>query len=273
MIPDIHIENWRKNAPWQTLDMIEQDLIISRALVDLYNRSEISENLAFRGGTALNKLHIIPPARYSEDIDLVQIKPGPIGALMDAIRHCLSWLGEPRRKLTERSAKLIYAYHSVTNKPTKLKIEINTTEHFHISPLQFVKYQLDSEWLNGQARLLTYDLHELMATKLIALYQRRKGRDLFDLWLTLDRGLIDPSRVLDIAKLYCDKIEVKLTRALFEKSLQEKCQKLDFTEDISFLLREDNLWHFNVGLKLVYDRLVSQLPGDLWKETSLFSGF
>ncbi len=36
MIPEIFIEKWRKNAPWKTLDMIEQDLIINRALVSLY---------------------------------------------------------------------------------------------------------------------------------------------------------------------------------------------------------------------------------------------
>ncbi len=26
MIPKLFIEQWQKNAPWQTLDMVEQDL-------------------------------------------------------------------------------------------------------------------------------------------------------------------------------------------------------------------------------------------------------
>lgn len=46
-------------------EQIGQDLIISRALVDLYNDPHIREALMFGGGIALNKLFIEPPARYS----------------------------------------------------------------------------------------------------------------------------------------------------------------------------------------------------------------
>ncbi len=55
---------------------MEQDLVISRALVELFSRKTIAENLAFRGGTALHKLHLAPAMRYSEDIDLVQMRDG-----------------------------------------------------------------------------------------------------------------------------------------------------------------------------------------------------
>src|SRR5260221_14747696 len=107
MIPKIFVEKWRQNVPWQTLAMVEQDLIISRALVCLYNDPKVKQSLVFRGGTALNKLFIQPPARYSEDIDFVQRRAEPIGETISAIRRALdSWLGEPKRKLTERDAKL-----------------------------------------------------------------------------------------------------------------------------------------------------------------------
>ena len=72
MIPNIFIQNWSNHVKWQTSAQIEQDLIISRALVDLYNDPHIKDALVFRGGTALNKLFINPPSRYSEDIDFVQ---------------------------------------------------------------------------------------------------------------------------------------------------------------------------------------------------------
>jgi predicted nucleotidyltransferase component of viral defense system len=99
MIPENYIEQWRPEAPWQTLAMIEQDLIISRALVELFNQPLVQSSLVFRGGTALNKLYIQPPARYSEDIDLVQIRAEPIGEVLNAIRKGLDhWLGEPKRK-------------------------------------------------------------------------------------------------------------------------------------------------------------------------------
>jgi predicted nucleotidyltransferase component of viral defense system len=192
MIPESYVEQWRLNAPWQTLAMVEQDLVISRALVELFKQEMVRSSLVFRGGTALNKLYIQPPARYSEDIDLVQIKSEPIGSTLDAIRSVLDgWLGEPRRLLTERSAKLIYRYTAVDETPAKLKIEINTTEHFHVQPLQAKLYNINSEWFQGLSHVMTYQLNELMGTKLRALYQRRKGRDLFDLWYTLDRGMVN----------------------------------------------------------------------------------
>jgi predicted nucleotidyltransferase component of viral defense system len=118
MIPEIFIQAWRKNVKWQTHAQIEQDLIISRALVDLYNNPHISEALVFRGGTALNKLFLEPPSRYSEDIDFVQKNPNPIGQTIDAIRELFRpWLGEPKWKITERSAKLIYKYESINKMP------------------------------------------------------------------------------------------------------------------------------------------------------------
>ena len=102
MIPKAHITAWRAHAPWSTDAQVEQDLIISRAIVELFSEPLLSEHLAFRGGTALHKLYLAPPARYSEDIDLVQVKGGPIGAIMTGLRQKLdSWLGAPKRKQSE----------------------------------------------------------------------------------------------------------------------------------------------------------------------------
>ena len=81
MIPHDYITQWRAEAPWIQDFQVEQDLVISRALVELFARPGIAEVLAFRGGTALYKLHLRPAARYSEDIDLVQISAEPAGQL------------------------------------------------------------------------------------------------------------------------------------------------------------------------------------------------
>jgi hypothetical protein len=82
--------NWKSNA------QIEQDLVIERALIELFSNKVIRENLAFRGGTALHKIFLKPPLRYSEDIDLVQINPGPIKPLMEEIGKAMSFLGNKR---------------------------------------------------------------------------------------------------------------------------------------------------------------------------------
>jgi predicted nucleotidyltransferase component of viral defense system len=266
MIPKEFVEQWRVHAPWQNLMMIEQDLIISRALINLFNHSKISTNLAFRGGTALNKLYIKPPMRYSEDIDLVQINSEPIGETIKAIRQVLGpWLGEPKGKLTNRSAKLIYRYQSLNAIPAKLKIEINTTEHFHLRPLITLPHEVQSEWFKDQTEILTYHLDELMATKLCALYQRSKGRDLFDLWLVQKHDLVEIPNVLLLFQEYCEKIEARITRALFEKNLAEKRSRSDFSDDIRPLLAPEVAWHFEDAFQMVEETIIRHLPGKPWK--------
>jgi predicted nucleotidyltransferase component of viral defense system len=261
MIPENFIETWRKAVPWQMNEQIEQDLIISRALVDLYNDPHVKEALVFRGGTALNKLFINPPARYSEDIDFVQKNPDPIGKTIDAIRELLKpWLGDPKWKITQRGAKLIYKYESFNKIPAKLKIEINTTEHFQVLPLKTVPFSIDSPWFKGATDIITYEIDELMATKLRALYQRRKGRDLFDVWYVMDRKLINLNRVFDIFAKYCIYNNVKITGEEFLKNLEQKKNHRDFHMDMSILLPSKLHWDFDEAYQFVLDNVISRLP-------------
>lgn len=266
MIPEIYIEQWRLYAPWQSLVMIEQDLVISRALIELFNQPLVQSSLVFRGGTALNKLYIKPPARYSEDIDLVQIRAEPIGKVINAIRDRLDkWLGEPKRKLTERSAKLIYRYQAIDGTPAKLKIEINTTEHFHVQPLKIQKYEVNSEWFQGTTDIVTYQLEELMGTKLRALYQRRKGRDLFDLWYTAHKNMVNVNLVVSIFSDYCKYNNALISRAMFEESMFLKKQHRDFQSDILFLLVPEINWDFSTAVQLVEKEFIEKLNGNPWK--------
>jgi len=85
MIPKENIIEWKATAPWNEMLMVEQDLIICRTLVAIYNDEFLSSRLAFRGGTALHKLYLSPQSRYSEDIDLVQIQSGSVGAILDKL--------------------------------------------------------------------------------------------------------------------------------------------------------------------------------------------
>lgn len=260
MISEIFLENWRKTVPWKMDEQIEQDLLISRALVEMYNDPHIKDVLVFRGGTALNKLFINPPARYSEDIDFVQRYPGPIGKTIDALRKLFKpWLGDPKWKITRRSAKLTYKYESVNKISTKIKIEINTTEHLQVLPLKTVRFSMDAAWFKGAADIVTYDIDELMATKLRALYQRRKGRDLFDIWYVTDRKLINLQRVFDIFFQYCNYNGVKISSEDFLKNLELKKNYRDFNMDMSALLPAKFHWNFEEAYQFVVDNVISQL--------------
>jgi len=261
MIPEIFVEQWRKSAPWQTMVQIEQDLVISRALTELYNDSYIRDALIFRGGTALNKLFIKPQARYSEDIDFVQKRAEPIGKTIDIIRELLKpWLGDPARKVTERSIKLVYKYETLDKMSAKLKIEINTTEHLQILPLKKEKFSVNSEWFSGNAEIITYAIDELIATKLRALYQRRKGRDLFDLWYVAHHGLIDLKQVIEVFTRYCAHNGVQITGDAFIKNLELKKHYRDFQTDMNVLLPSKLHWNFDEAYLFVIENIINRLP-------------
>lgn len=165
MIPEAYLNEWRNHAPWPEMHQIEQDLVLTRAIIQLYSDSLFKNAFAFRGGTAMQKLFFAPPIRYSEDIDLVQIRPEPIGPAIDAIRKLLDpWLGEPKRDRKQDRVTLYYRFVSevAPSRPMRLKIEVNTGEHFTVLPLQRKKFAAKSEWFSGEVELLTYEIEELL---------------------------------------------------------------------------------------------------------------
>jgi len=269
MIPRAHITAWRDTAPWATDAQVEQDLVISRALVELYRDDLLAQELAFRGGTALQKLHFDPPARYSEDIDMVQVNPGPIGPVLQAMRTRLdSWLGEPRWKQTHGRATFVYRFDSEAKPvtPLKLKVEINTREHFSVLGLRHERFSVDSPWFDGEADLLTYGPEELLGTKVRALYQRKKGRDLFDLSEALSNlPQLDTQAVIDCFQRYMEHDGLRVTRTQFEANLAEKMADDAFLGDVPPLLASGIDYDPHRALELVQSNLISRLPGEPWK--------
>jgi predicted nucleotidyltransferase component of viral defense system len=68
MIPYNTITAWGVSHPWPTREQIEQDMLLSKAICDIFNNDILANELVFRGGTALNKLILKEPYRYSEDL-------------------------------------------------------------------------------------------------------------------------------------------------------------------------------------------------------------
>lgn len=268
MIPKDYITEWRAHAPWVMDRQVEQDLVISRALVEIFSRPEIANGLAFRGGTALYKLHLRPAARYSEDIDLVQTTPGGIGPVLNALHGALDdWLGEPRWKQSEGRVTLTYRFDSEDLPPIrlKLKLEINSREHFTVLGLKSHRFEVKSRWFSGAADLPTYELDELLGTKLRALYQRKKGRDLFDLGLALRNEAVSADRVVETFSKYMQEEGAQVSRAMFEQNLLEKREDTRFTADITPLLAAGHIWNMDEAFALVWRELVGRLPGEPWK--------
>lgn len=268
MIQQAYITAWRAVAPWPDDAQVEQDLALSRAIVQIFQQAPLTEHLALRGGTALNKLFIQPASRYSEDIDLVQTQAGSAGPLINAIRKTLDpWLGKPSRVRAKDGFSMIYRFASEIPpvRPLRLKIEINTREHFTALGFQRLTFAVASPWFTGTSSIQTYQLDELMATKLRALYQRRKGRDLFDLWLCLSRNLVDPTRVVECFLRYMKHEKHPISRAQFEQNLHVKQTDAPFIEDIAPLLSVSIKYDPSDAMAYVHDALIARLPGNPWR--------
>lgn len=262
MIPAAMITEWQQQCPWISLAQVEQDLVLSRALVEIYRIPVLRENLAFRGGTALHKLVLQPAARYSEDLDFVQIREEPIGPTLDLLRTALEpWLGTPRTDMSSRGATQIYRFESETTPvtPLRLKIEINTREHFRVHPLRDCEFEVRSRWFSGSAPLPVYSISELLGTKLRALFQRRKGRDLFDLWHAHTLGMLVPAEVITVFSYYMEAEDHHVSQAEFRRNLEAKIQVKAFLSDTPPLLRPGLKFDTRNAVDFVNTELLSLL--------------
>ena len=268
MIPRANITAWRTVAPWPSNEQVEQDLVLSRALVAMFNQKVVVDRAVFRGGTALHKLFFGAGGRYSEDIDLVQRDAGPIGELIAAIREALdSWLGSPRWKQGQGRFTLYYRFETsfAPVSTRRLKIEINTREHFAVLGTDTRSFTVENPWFTGTAALTVYHLDELLGTKLRALYQRKKGRDLYDLWLALDTGKPSPDRVVECFRHYMDHDGATVSRAEFEANLAAKLASAVFLEDLRLLIPPEVEYDPAKAAEVVKDELITRLPGEPWK--------
>ena len=147
----------------------------------------------------------------------------------------------------------------------RLKVEINSREHFSVFGFNRLPFSVDSRWFRGTADIVTYKLDELLGTKLRALYQRKKGRDLFDLAIALGDSVADPDRVAEAFIQYMARSRQPVTRALFERNLAGKLCDPQFSADISPLLVGGHRWDLAEMTRTVSERLISLLPGAPWK--------
>lgn len=249
MIPRRFIEEWKAVAPWPNDAQVEQDLVIVRALVELFSDDFLRKSLAFRGGTALHKLYLKPPVRYSEDIDLVQINSEPINPILKQIRERLSFLGTKRTiKQHIHNNTIIYRFDSTTQPiiNMRLKIEINTREHFQVLGFKRIPYEVENGWFSGNCLLTCYELEELLGTKLRALYQRRKGRDLFDLFWALEKQPVDIEKLISCYNTYLRfSVDSPPTQKQFLINMEEKMTDTEFLHDIHSILKSGI--EFNIG--------------------------
>jgi len=202
MIPYNTVTAWGVTHPWATREQIEQDMLLSKAMCDIFNHPTLSEELVFRGGTALHKLILDEPYRFSEDLDFIRTHQGGIGDIMSNLTELGRASGYQVKTKIGHFPKVYWLTKAQTGINTKIKIEINTYERFSAFPCKTIKHTIRSDWYTGEADIKTLQKEDIAATKIRALYQRSKGRDLFDLWLLTTRAELDRVQVCEAFSVY-----------------------------------------------------------------------
>ncbi len=209
----------------------------------------------------MHKLYLDPAPRYSEDIDLVQIKPGPIKPILQRISEVITFFEEPRRtQVRGHGAKALYRFNSeYEGIRLRLKLEINCKEHFNVLDWIDFPFEVANDWFSGSALIRTYNINELLGTKLRALYQRSKGRDLFDLDYSRLHLKLDYDQIIHSFNEYMIfSVGKPPSKKEFLINIEEKEIDPVFTGDMEALLRPE----ISYDQSLAFDWLKSVLIQD-----------
>jgi predicted nucleotidyltransferase component of viral defense system len=265
-------------VPWSAQYQVEQDLLLCRAMAALFDDAFLSSQIAMRGGTLLHKVHLAPPARYSEDIDLVVIGSRPAEHIRRAVRRVLAdVLGVPKASVwdtislairnTVKPSQVLRMTFSVRSimepgRSLDIVIEANVTERKPHRSVVEIPFSFLFRGESVQTRIKGYDIHEMLGTKMRAMFQRRRGRDLFDLYwaLTKSERLIDPSAVIESFQHYMKQEGTRANCAEFIGILEAHLNDRGFCSDTESLLRYGISYDPQAAGNYVITHLLSRLP-------------
>jgi predicted nucleotidyltransferase component of viral defense system len=266
------------HVPWPTQRQVEQDLLLCRSMAAIFNDRFLRGQVAMRGGTLLHKVYLAPPSRYSEDIDLVVFGDRPASHVRKALTRVLQdALGAPKESIwaaiqlairntvrPSRVLRMTYSLNSVSDPgpPLEIVVEANVTERQSHRPI--VQIPFDFPYADGRVRtdINGYDIHEMLGTKLRALFQRRRGRDLFDLFWALTRAKpsVRPEAIIESFRYYMQQEGSTTGRAEFVALLRSHLENAGFCSDMEQLLRRGLKYDPHEAAAYLEKHLLNLLP-------------
>jgi predicted nucleotidyltransferase component of viral defense system len=128
-------------------------------------------------------------------------------------------------------------------------------------------FAVENDWYHGTAEIASFEPEELFGTKLRALLQRRRNRDLFDLHHGLEQLRLAPERVIDCFDHYLALEGKPITRAMAEQRMLEKLTR-SLTEDVAPMLPASVRWSDGDAIQAferVWTELIARISGEAWK--------
>lgn len=271
--------NHQETVQWPELYQVEQDLLLSLTMAAIFKDKFLSEQVAMRGGTVLHKVHLAPAVRYSEDIDLVAVGDRPEKHLQRALMRVLRpILGKEKSsawallRLAVRNAakpsrilRCVFKVQSVAEPARELtvEVEVNVSERTPRFELQRLPFSFGFRGETQATDIVSFNINEMLATKMRATFQRKKGRDLFDLFwaLTAQSALpVTTDEVLEAFAHYMQEESTVVPRSEFLAHI-DRClaDKAGFCRDMDALLKRSLDYDPSAAAEVVIERLLSRL--------------
>ena len=284
---DTDLLAWQTTHPWEGELLVEQDLLLTRMLVAIYQDNDVFEGVLFRGGTALHKLHFPQAMRYSEDIDLVVDTSCDINKVISHLKEALRAVFEygdvvvDSKRVGEGLRSLVYHPMSSASpgKRLSIKIDLLAQDPRSHDETMCIPLQMDNPWFSGEAGIHAYSLEETLASKLQALIFREQMRDLYDIdWVLAQRPEVDIEWTLDMAMTYAKEGKRKyMSRTMAEARMLRKWHLLseqrfkNLNGFRSLIPRAARAGIHSDSLKDVFARvfksMIERLPGEPYEKT------
>ena len=144
----------------------------------------------------------------------------------------------------------------------EIVVEVNVTERKSHRPIVEIPFGFPFRDAQVRASISAYDNHEMLGTKMRALFQRRRGRDLFDLYraLTVAKPPVDPSAVIESFLHYLRQEAGAVRRLEFVAILESHLADAGFRSDTDDLLRKGIAYDPGMAGEYIRSHLLDLLP-------------
>jgi len=251
------IRVWADEQGFPDMLFAELDYRLVRILEALYRDDFLAKRLYIKCGTAINKLYLGETSRLSIDLDFNHV--GPKGEVLKE-RHDVrerivellkkqdsSYVTHSKHRYEQTTIKA--KYKAVAGPIRNFKIEISHIERFPIvSPVQRQVRTPD-----GLADVTTYALEELTATKLRALLERFKGRDVYDLYF-ISQLKTNPAVTRKMFLYYFYRSSKVFNPKIHYRNLTKRYTGGKYADDVSAFVKPTVQFHLETAAQEVITR-------------------
>lgn len=268
------VRTWADQGGIPDLTLAELDYRLVHALQAIYAHPFLRRCLCLKGGTALNKLYLPGQDRLSVDLDFNAVGPRDrVLAERTQVSQTVIQVLEEQDSGYDLTYRWRYDQASVFARfmpltgvaQQRLKVEISFIERFAI--LGRVERSLSVPSTDLSLSVPTYHLEELTATKLRALYDRRKGRDIYDLF-RISASDLNHDALRKMVLYYFYRANKVFQYPAFVGNVEAKMADRAFGDDLQGLIRRGNVFNWPDACRQVLERFA--FLGDLDERDRIF---